>query len=34
MRAAFMTAVDAVEVREDVAPPELDPAGEYRDRVG
>jgi L-iditol 2-dehydrogenase len=27
MRAAFMTAVDAVEVREDVAPPELDPAG-------
>jgi len=27
MRAAFMTAVDAVEVREDVAPPELDPGG-------
>ncbi|TMK60015.1 MAG: zinc-binding dehydrogenase, partial [Actinobacteria bacterium] len=27
MRAAFMTGVDAVEVREDVAPPELDPAG-------
>ena len=27
MRAAFMTGVDAVEVREDATPPELDPAG-------
>ena len=27
MRAAFMTAVDAVEVLDDAAAPELDPAG-------